>query len=91
MTVNDDKWLHDRVERQSNRLRRADRDRRTILSQTVYLGTLGLMLVAPVIAGAYLGNWLDTRLPGYSISWTISLIFVGVVIGGVNVWLMIRE
>lgn len=91
MTPDDDKRLHERVERQSQRLRQAEHDRPTILAQTVYLGTLGLVFVLPVILGAYLGRWLDTQLSGYSISWTISLIFVGVVVGGINVWLMIRE
>jgi ATP synthase protein I len=91
LTPNDDKKLHERVERQSERLRQAEHDRSTILAQTIYLGTLGLVLVLPVILGAYLGRWLDMRLSGYSISWTISLIFVGLVVGGINVWLMIRE
>ncbi|MEJ2576060.1 MAG: AtpZ/AtpI family protein [Gammaproteobacteria bacterium] len=83
--------MREQLARQAKRRRQAEHDRSSILAQTVYLGTLGLVLVLPVIVGAYLGRWLDTRLAGYSISWTISLIFVGLVVGAFNVWLMIRE
>ena len=83
--------LHERVEQQAERLQRAERERPTLLAQTVYLGTLGLVFVLPVIAGAYLGAWLDGLLEGYSLRWTLSLIFLGLVVGGINVWLMIRE
>jgi ATP synthase protein I len=86
-----DNELHDRVEWQAKRLRRAERERQTLMAQTVYLGTLGLVFVLPVIGGAYLGQWLDTQLEGYSVRWTLSLIFLGLVVGMVNVWLLIRD
>ena len=83
--------LRDKVERQASRLRRAERERNQWLAQTVYIGTLGLVFIIPVVGGAYLGAWLDGRLEGYSISWTLNLIFLGLVVGIVNVYLMIRE
>jgi ATP synthase protein I len=61
------------------------------LAQTTYIGTLGLLLVLPVIAGAYLGRWLDSLMAGYSLRWTLSMIFLGLVVGGVNVYLYVRE
>jgi ATP synthase protein I len=73
------------------RLRRAERERRTLLAQTVYLGTLGLVFVLPVVGGAYLGQWLDGLVPGYSLRWTLGLIFLGLIIGAMNVYLLIRE
>jgi ATP synthase protein I len=87
---NDDN-LRRQVEQRVRRLVRAEQERPTVLGQTVYLGTLGLLLVLPVIGGAYLGRWLDGMASGYSIRWTISCIFLGLVIGGVNVYLLIRE
>jgi ATP synthase protein I len=87
---NDDN-LGRQVEQRVKRLLRAERERPTVLGQTAYLGTLGLLLVLPVIGGAYLGRWLDGMVSGYSIRWTISCIFLGLVIGGVNVYLLIRE
>lgn len=87
---NDDN-LRRQVEQRVKRLVRAEQERPTVLGQTVYLGTLGLLLVLPVIGGAYLGRWLDGMASGYSIRWTISCIFLGLVIGGFNVYLLIRE
>jgi ATP synthase protein I len=89
MTQTDD--LKKQVERQARRMKKAEQEKPTLIAQTIYTGTLGLLLVIPVIAGAYLGRWLDSLIAGYSIQWTISLILVGVFIGAINVYLFIRE
>lgn len=91
MTEDDKRHLQRRIDKQVERLKQAERDRPTLLAQTTYIGTLGLLLVLPVVAGAYLGRWLDSLMPGYSLRWTLSLIFVGLVVGCVNVYLFIRE
>lgn len=91
MVDNGDKKLRNRVERQARRMKQAERDRPTLIAQTIYIGTLGLVFVLPVIGGAYLGHWLDGLVEGYSTRWTLSLIFAGVIVGGVNVYLLIRE
>ena len=83
--------LREKVERQAQRMKQAERDRSTLLAQTVYIGTLGLLFVLPVVVGAYLGLWLDEMLAGYSIHWTITSILLGVLVGAVNVFLFIRE
>lgn len=83
--------LQGRIDEQVERLKKAERDRPTLLAQTTYIGTLGLLLVLPVIGGAYLGRWLDELLPGYSLRWTLRMIFLGLVIGGVNVYLYVKE
>lgn len=83
--------LRENIEKQAQRLAQAERERPTLLAQTVFLGTLALLFVAPVIGGAYLGHWIDSLLPGYSYRWTISLLITGVVVGGWNVYLYIRR
>jgi ATP synthase protein I len=83
--------LRKAVERQARRMQKAERERPTLMGQTVFIGTLGLLFVLPTIAGAYLGLWLDGLAAGYSIRWTISLIIVGVVIGAINVYLFIKD
>ena len=88
--ANHDGRLRTRVEAQAGRIRKAEREKRTLLASTIYLGTLGVMFILPVIVGAYAGNWLDNRLRGYSFSWTITLIILGVFIGATNVYLFIR-
>ncbi|MGR9053835.1 MAG: AtpZ/AtpI family protein, partial [Gammaproteobacteria bacterium] len=65
--------------------------RPNLLAHTVYLGTLGLVMVLPVVAGAYLGHWLDGKMPGYSMRWTLSLLFAGLAIGIFNVYFLIRN
>ena len=76
---------------QVGRIQKAAKARSTLLANTVYLGTLGLIFVLPVIAGAYLGNWLDNRIKGYSFSWTVTLIILGVFVGAIDVYLFVRE
>ena len=81
----------DEVERRARRMRKAEEEKPTIIGQTIYLGTLGLVFVLPVVAGAYLGHWLDGMAEGYSMRWTLSLILLGVFTGGLNVYFLLRE
>jgi ATP synthase protein I len=83
--------LEESVNKQVRRMKQAEKERRTLLGQSVYLGTLGVMFVLPVVAGAYLGQWLDSLSEGYEVHWTVSMIVLGVVVGGINVYLFIRE
>jgi len=89
--MNQQQQLRKQVEQQARRMKQAEQDRPTLIGQTVYIGTLGLLFVLPVIAGAYLGRWLDTMASGYSVSWTVSLILLGVFIGMFNVYHFIKE
>jgi ATP synthase protein I len=83
--------LRKAVEQQAKRMQKAEHERPTLIGQTVFLGTLGLLFVLPVVGGAYLGTWLDSLVSGYSTRWTVSLILLGVFIGGLNVYLFVRE
>jgi ATP synthase protein I len=58
----------------------------TWVGMLFYGGTLGLLFVVPIVAGAYLGRWLDTLAAGYSVRWTVSLIVLGILVGGYNVF-----
>jgi ATP synthase protein I len=88
------KDLHDlktKIENQVMRMKKAERDRPNLIAQTIYIGTLGLVMVLPIIAGAYLGHWLDGMMSGYSMRWTLSLLLTGVVIGILNVYFLIKD
>lgn len=89
--MNQQQELRKQVEQQAKRMKKAEQDKPTLMGQTVFIGTLGLLFVLPVIAGAYLGSWLDTMASGYSVRWTISLILLGVFIGMFNVYYFIKE
>lgn len=90
-TQDDKNHLQKRIDEQVERLKQAEKERPTLLAQTTYIGTLGLLLVLPVVAGAYLGRWIDSLMEGYSMRWTLSMIFLGLVIGAVNVYLYVKE
>ncbi|ESS67164.1 putative F0F1-ATPase subunit [Methyloglobulus morosus KoM1] len=83
--------LKTKIEKQVIRIKKAEHDRPNLLSQTIYIGTLGLVMVLPVIAGAYLGSWLDGMMAGYSMRWTLSLLLTGVVVGILNVYFLIKD
>ncbi len=90
MTNNHD-LLKREVAKQVQRMKRAEQDRPTMLAQSIYLGTLGLLFVVPVVLGAYAGRWLDGLYEGYSIRWTLSLIILGVVIGAVSAYQFVKD
>jgi ATP synthase protein I len=90
MTENGER-LRDEVKREVNGLKRQEKEKGSWLGQTAHLGTLGVLFILPVVGGAYLGNWLDGRLKGFSFSWTVSLIVLGVFVGAFNVYHFIRE
>ena len=83
--------LKKQVERQARRIQKAEKERPTLIAQTIYAGMLGLLFVLPVIGGAYLGNWIDNQFSGYSVRWTTSLIILGILVGGMNVYLYLKE
>lgn len=89
--MTDDPQWREAVETDADRMRRAARERPGLVRQTLYLGTLGLVFVLPLVAATYAGHWIDLRLPGYSVRGTLSGIFVGLAFGAFNVYLLLRE
>jgi len=87
----DERELEKRIAMQVRRIDQAKREQYTLIGYTVYLGTLGLLFVLPILAGAYLGRWIDEHLSGYSIHWTLGMLLMGVIVGAVNVYFFIRE
>jgi ATP synthase protein I len=87
----EDGKLKQAVARESGRMERAERERSRLIAQTVYLSSLAMLFVIPVVAGAYLGRWIDSLFSGYSIRFTVSLIVLGVALGALNVYLFVRE
>jgi ATP synthase protein I len=89
--MTDKKRLIDQTARDLRRLAEKERRPATFVGILFYGGTLGLLLVVPIVAGAYLGRWLDSLAAGYSVRWTVSLIVLGVALGVYNVVRFIRE
>jgi ATP synthase protein I len=89
--MNNQEQLKKKIKSQVKRIKKAEYDRPNLLSQTVNLSTLALVMLLPIIAGAYLGHWLDEMMEGYSMRWTFSLMFIGIVIGFFNVYFLIKD
>ena len=89
--MNNQQRLKNKIECQIKRIKKAEHDRPNLLSQTVYIGTLGLVMILPIIVGVYLGHWLDEMLEGYSTRWTLSLLFTGLAVGIFNVYFLIKD
>lgn len=86
-----DQKLHEDLRSDIKKIEKAKKDKSKIFAQTAFLGTIGLLFILPIVFGGYVGIWLDNKLKGFSISWTITLIFLGVIIGAINVYFFIKE
>ncbi|MBW1916841.1 MAG: AtpZ/AtpI family protein [Deltaproteobacteria bacterium] len=53
-------------------------------------GLVGWSVAIPTLIGIALGIWLDMKLPA-RFSWTLTLLFVGVILGCLNAWYWIKR
>lgn len=53
-------------------------------------GLVGWSVAVPTLLGIATGIWLDRLWPG-RISWTLTLLFLGVVLGCMNAWNWIKR
>jgi ATP synthase protein I len=53
-------------------------------------GLVGWSIAIPAIAGIALGLWMDRTWPGH-ISWTLTMLFVGIFMGCLNAWRWVKR
>lgn len=53
-------------------------------------GLIGWSVAVPTVLGAVLGVWLDARHPQL-FSWTLTLLFAGLVLGCFNAWRWVAQ
>lgn len=63
---------------------RKERDRGVWFGLGMF-GLVGWAVAIPTVLGILLGLWLDGLIPG-RVSWTLTLLFLGVVLGCLNAW-----
>lgn len=80
--------LKNKIEHQVQRIKKAEHAPRP---KPPSIGTLGLVMILPIVCAVYLGHWLDDRLAGYSVHWTLSLLFIGIVVGFFNAYFLIKD
>ena len=71
--------------RAARKLKARRRGTQTVWSGLGMIGLVGWSVVVPTLAGAALGVWLDQHVP-MKHSWTLMLLFIGLIIGCVNAW-----
>ena len=53
-------------------------------------GLVGWSVTIPTLIGAALGMWVDNRYPS-PYSWTLMLLFMGLIVGCLNAWQWVRS
>jgi len=83
--------LQEEVERKAERKLRARREEeRTAWFWLGMFGLVGWSIAIPTLIGVGLGVWIDRRWPG-PVSWTLTLLIMGVAIGCLNAWYWIKQ
>ncbi len=77
-------------QRAERKLRSRQRPHRPVWYALGMYGLVGWSVAVPAVGGALLGLWLDRKLHG-RISWTLTLLFAGLVLGCVNAWLWVKR
>lgn len=86
-----DESLARRIERVARRRARAKNvGSRNLWQQVARVGTLGWMIVLPIVGGVLLGHMLDRRFDT-GVRWALALMMCGVFAGGVSLWRAMRE
>lgn len=84
------KPLADQVRGKAERRLRAQGRRPNIFFGLGLFGVIGWSVAVPTVAGTALGLWIDHHWPSH-VSWTLTLLFAGVVLGCLNAWHWVRR
>jgi ATP synthase protein I len=79
-----------RIRRKLARHQKAQQDKRELFFGLGVFGVVGWSVAIPTLIGIALGIWIDTNWPS-QYSWTLMLLFVGVVLGCLNAWFWIES
>lgn len=79
-----------KIEKESSKKIKAKEEGDEIMFGLGLFGIVGWSIAIPTVLGIALGVFLDKRFTG-SFSWTITLLFAGVIIGSFNAWHWIEE
>lgn len=85
-----ERLVHVIGDKQQRRLRGRAEQGRGIFFGFGMFGLVGWSVAVPALLGIALGVWLDLRWPS-RISWTLTFLFIGVVLGCLNAWYWIQK
>lgn len=79
-----------KIKRDSAKKMKAKEEGSEIMFGLGLFGIVGWSIAIPTVLGIALGVFLDKRFT-QSFSWTITLLFAGVILGSFNAWRWIKE
>ncbi|KIG16821.1 hypothetical protein DB30_03983 [Enhygromyxa salina] len=82
--------LAQHIEQQARQHQRSGARVGNLWQQVARVGTLGWMIVLPIVAGAVVGHLLDLRFDS-GVRWALALMFVGVISGGYALYRAMQE
>lgn len=80
-----------KIEKKEKRKLRAQRKKgQAIWFGLGLFGVIGWSVMVPTLIGIAVGIWADRRWPG-QISWTLTFLFVGIILGCLNAWYWVEK
>lgn len=80
-----DRFAH-QVTGKAARRRWAREHRRSVWFGFGMFGVVGWSVALPTVLGVVVGLWLDARTDGGTVSWTLTCLLIGVVVGCLLAW-----
>jgi len=81
----------EKIKRKEKRKLRAQRKKgQAIWFGLGLFGVIGWSVMIPTLIGIAVGIWADRRWPG-NISWTLTFLFVGIILGCLNAWYWVEK
>ena len=80
-----------KIEKKEKRKLRAQRKKdQAIWFGLGLFGVIGWSVMVPTLIGIAVGIWADRRWPG-NISWTLTFLFAGIILGCLNAWYWVEK
>lgn len=77
-------------EAEKRKVRAREREEESVWFGLGTFGLVGWSVAIPTLIGLALGIWLDSAVP-VPFSWTLTLLFVGIIVGCANAWYWISR
>lgn len=89
------KELHDELKelvgsKEAQKIRARSTGNKSIWFGLGMFGIVGWSVVVPTLIGTAIGIWIDSHHPS-RFSWTLMLLFAGVLLGSINAWYWINR
>jgi len=76
--------------KEKRKLRARDKKYQAIWFGMGLFGVIGWSVMIPTLIGIAVGIWADRRWPG-QISWTLTFLFAGIILGCLNAWYWVEK